>query len=180
MISMYAKLKIWFVVILIAVLLVGYLMLNIRVSKLEGKLQAIERITSLEMYESIEKFSDSFKVPRYIAYNVAYQETGYRGPLHLNYDHKKTSFAGAVGPMQIIPRYAHHFAGRRVTEKELRENVQLNVYLSMKMLRYWYNIHRDWTLACGAYNSGKPIRNDYALYAAANKDYKNKWIKSVE
>jgi hypothetical protein len=45
----------------------------------------------------------------------------------------------------------------------------------MKMLRNWYSIHHDWTLACGAYNSGQPIRNDYAVYATTNKDYKNKW-----
>ena len=45
------------------------------------------------------------------------------------------------------------------------------------MLKKWYSIHKDWTLACGAYNSGKPIKNDYAIYATTNKNYKNKWNK---
>ena len=45
----------------------------------------------------------------------------------------------------------------------------------MKMLRAWYKIHRDWTLACGAYNSGRPIQNEYALYAGSNKNYKNRY-----
>jgi hypothetical protein len=45
----------------------------------------------------------------------------------------------------------------------------------MQMLRKWYSIHNDWTLACGAYNSGSPIRNNYAVYATTNKHYKNKW-----
>ncbi len=33
----------------------------------------------------------------------------------------------------------------------------------------------DVCLACGAYNSGQPIRNGYAVYATTNKDYKSKW-----
>jgi hypothetical protein len=82
---------------------------------------------------------------------------------------------GAQGPMQIITRWAHPYAGRRLSDKELKTNIDLNVKISMQMLRKWYSIHRDWTLACGAYNSGQPIRNDYAVYASSNKEYKNKW-----
>ena len=52
--------------------------------------------------------------------------------------------------------------------------------ISMKMLRKWYSIHHDWTLACGAYNSGQPIRNAYAVYATTNKDYKEKWDRIYE
>ena len=63
----------------------------------------------------------------------------------------------------------------KACEKELKTNIDLNVMISMKMLRNWYSIHHDWTLAYGAYNSGQPIRNDYAVYATTNKDYKNKW-----
>jgi len=65
----------------------------------------------------------------------------------------------------------------RLSEKELKTNIDLNVKISMQMLRKWYSMHGDWTLACGAYNSGQPIRNEYAQYAASNKDYKNKWTK---
>ena len=64
-----------------------------------------------------------------------------------------------------------------LSEKELKTNIDLNVKISMQMLRKWYSIHHDWTLALGAYNSGSPIRNGYAVYATSNKDYKNNWKK---
>ena len=77
--------------------------------------------------------------------------------------------------MQIITRWARPYVRRHISEKELKTNIDLNVKISMQMLRKWYSIHHDWTLACGAYNSGQPIRNAYAVYATTNKDYKNKW-----
>lgn len=176
----YAKLKIWFILLLIAAVAGIIWSLNRRVTKLENYLHRTGGIISLEMYENLERYSDSFNIPKHIAYNIAYQETGYRGPLHWDYNPNQTSSAGAVGPMQIIPKYAHYFAGRKVTAEELKDSVELSVRISMKMLRYWYNIHKDWTLACGAYNSGRPIRNEYAVTATTNKDYKNRWIKSAE
>ena len=131
----------------------------------------------LQMYTSIEKYSEMYKVPKYIAYNVAYLETRYQGPFHWKYDHRQISSAGAQGPMQIITRWAHSYAERRVTEKELRTNIDLNVKISMKMLRARYEMTRDWMLACGGYNTGSPVRNSYAVFAATNKNYKNNWIK---
>jgi hypothetical protein len=130
---------------------------------------------SIQMYNSIEKYSEKYSIPKSVAYNVAYRETGYRGPFDWNYNPHQNSNMGAVGPMQIITRYAHYFAGRKVTEKELKTNIALNVEISMKMLKYWYGIYNDWTLACGAYNSGKPIRNDYAVYISTTKNYLNQW-----
>jgi soluble lytic murein transglycosylase-like protein len=104
-------------------------------------------------------------------------ETGYKGPFDFDYNPYQTSHMGAQGPMQIITRWAHPYAHRRLSEKELRTNIDLNVKISMQMLQKWYQIHGDWTLATGAYNSGSPIRNDYAVYASSNKDYKNKWVR---
>ncbi len=69
---------------------------------------------------------------KYIAYNVAYLETKYQGPFDWDYHGKLTSYAGAQGPMQIITRWAHQYAERRITEKELRTNIDLNVMISMK------------------------------------------------
>lgn len=132
--------------------------------------------TCLVMYHWIEKYSKQYKVPKYIAYNVAYLETGYRGPFHWSYDPYRTSSAGAVGPMQIITRWAHKYAGRRVSEKELRTDLELNVRVSMKMLRERYRITHDWGLACGGYNTGSHIMNDYAVFCASNKNYKNNWV----
>ena len=154
-----------------------YYNLNRRLDYFEERLDMANGSISLQMYESIEHWSDSFNVPKYVAYNVAYQETGYRGPFHFNYNPYQTSSAGAVGPMQIITIYAHTYAGRHLSEKELKTNIDLNVKISMQMLRVWYNIYKDWELAAGAYNSGQPIRNNYAVYAASNKDYKNKWVR---
>ena len=175
--NMFAKLKNWYLIIILGIMVLMYLNINRRIDDFEDKLDLAAGTTSLQMYESIEHWSDSFGIPKHIAYNVAYLETRYQGPFDFDYDHKQTSSAGATGAMQIIPKYAHKFAGRKVSPKELKTNFNLNIKISMQMLRAWYNIYHDWTLAAGAYNSGQPIRNEYALYVSSNKDYKNKWVK---
>ena len=178
--NMFAKLKSWYFMIILGIMVLMYLNLNRRIDDFENKLDLAAGTTSLQMYESIEHWSDSFGIPKHIAYNVAYLETRYQGPFDFDYDHKQTSLAGAVGPMQIITRWAQPYVEKHVTAKELRNNIDLNVMISMKMLRKWYSIHHDWTLACGAYNSGQPIRNAYAVYATSNKDYKEKWERIYE
>jgi soluble lytic murein transglycosylase-like protein len=175
--SFFSKIKNWYLIIILGIVGLMYYNLNRRLDYFEERLDIANGSISLQMYESIEHWSDSFNVPKYVAYNVAYQETGYRGPFHFNYNPYQTSSAGAVGPMQIITIYAHTYAGRRLSDKELKTNIDLNVKISMQMLRVWYNIYKDWELAAGAYNSGQPIRNNYAVYAASNKDYKNKWVR---
>jgi len=172
---MFAKLKHWYLIIILGVIGAMYYNLNRRLDYFEERLDLANGTISLQMYESIEHWSDSFNIPKHIAYNVAWLETRYQGPFHFDYNPYQTSSAGAVGPMQIITKWAHKFAGRRLSEKELKTNIDLNVKISMKMLRTWYSIYNDWTLATGAYNSGSPIRNEYAIYATTNKDYKNKW-----
>ena len=172
---MFAKLKHWYLIIILAIVGLMYFNINQRLDYFEERLDLANGTISLQMYESIEHWSDSFNIPKYIAYNVAYLETRYQGPFHFDYNPYQKSSAGAVGPMQIITRWAKPYVRKRLTEKELKTNIDLNVKISMQMLRKWYSIHHDWTLACGAYNSGSPIRNDYAVYATTNKDYKNKW-----
>jgi len=130
----------------------------------------------LRMYYSIEKYSKQYNIPKHIAYNVAYSETRYCGPFHWNYNPYLVSSAGAVGPMQIITKYAHGFAGKKVTNKELMTDIEMNVMVSMKMLRKWYSIYHDWSLACGGYNTGSPIVNSYASFCSSNKNYKQNWI----
>ena len=131
----------------------------------------------LQMYSSIEKYSEIYKVPKYVAYNVAYLETKYQGPFDWDYHGRLTSYAGAVGPMQIITKWAHKYAGRRITEKELRSNIDLNVMISMKMLRARYDMYKDWALSCGGYNTGSPVVSEYARFCSTNKDYKKNWVK---
>jgi soluble lytic murein transglycosylase-like protein len=149
--------------------------INKRITNLEDRLDLVEGTTSLQMYNSLEFWSDSLKIPKHIAYNIAYLETRYQGPFDFDYNPYQTSSVGATGPLQIIPKYAHKFAGRKVSSKELCNNIDLNVMVSMKMLKKWYSIYHEWELAAGAYNTGQPIRNQYAIYASSNKDYKNKW-----
>ena len=172
---MFAKLKHWYLIIILAIVGLMYYNVNQRLDYFEERLDLADGTISLQMYESIEHWSDSFNIPKHIAYNVAWLETRYQGPFHFDYNPYQKSSAGAVGPMQIITRWAKPYVRKRLTEKELKTNIDLNVKISMQMLRKWYSIHHDWTLACGAYNSGSPIRNDYAIYATTNKDYKNKW-----
>ena len=172
---MFTKLKSWYFIIILGIMGLMYFNVTQRLDYFEERLDLANGTISLQMYESIEHWSDSFNIPKHIAYNVAYLETRYQGPFHFNYNPYQKSYAGAVGPMQIITRWARPYVRRRISEKELKTNIDLNVMVSMKMLRNWYSIHHDWTLACGAYNSGQPIRNDYAVYATTNKDYKNKW-----
>jgi soluble lytic murein transglycosylase-like protein len=128
-----------------------------------------------KMYESILIHADSFDVPLHIAFNVARMETGYRGPNHESYNHKQTSKAGAVGPMQIMPKYASYFAGFPVKKKELKDSIDLNVYISMKVLSKLYDKYGNWKKALGAYNTGRPIINDYAQ-KGVEKDYIKHWI----
>jgi soluble lytic murein transglycosylase-like protein len=131
----------------------------------------------LQMYNIIERKSKEYKIPRYILYNVAYLETGYRGPFDWSYNPELTSSAGAQGAMQIITRYAHTHAGRYVTSKELRTDIELNITISCKMLRTLYKEYGRWDLVLGYYNTGYPQVNEYASYATSNKNYKNKWYK---
>jgi soluble lytic murein transglycosylase-like protein len=129
------------------------------------------------MYYLIETYSDSFGVPKHIAYGVAYKETRYRGPLDTLYNPKQTSCAGAVGAMQIMPKYASYFAGRKVTKTELMNNLETNVWLSMKILAQHYKRYKNWALACGTYNTGQPILNKYAKFCDNNSNFVKNWIK---
>jgi soluble lytic murein transglycosylase-like protein len=141
------------------------------VKKTELKLNPAQRL-----YVAINKYAEQYKIPLYIAYNVASLETGYRGPFHEKYNHKQTSKAGAVGAMQIMPRYASHYAGFKVSKAVLRDSIELNVEISMKMLNEWYNRYKRWDKATGAYNTGRPIINKYAQKASIEDFYIKRWV----
>jgi soluble lytic murein transglycosylase-like protein len=128
------------------------------------------------LYVAINKYADKYNIPLYIAYNVANLETGYRGPFHDTYNHKQTSKAGAVGAMQIMPQYASHYAGFKVSKTVLRDSIELNVEISMKMLNEWYSRYKRWDKATGAYNTGRPIINKYAQRASIENYYVSRWI----
>ena len=136
----------------------------------------IQSPTSMRMYELIEKYSTKYKIPRYVAYNVAYMETRYLGPFHWDYNPYQESFAGAVGPMQIMPSTSDYINKVNYGKKRLTNDIRLNVETSMKLLNRLYSRYKDWAVVCGCYNTGRPLINDYAKYCASNYNFKNKWV----
>jgi hypothetical protein len=116
----------------------------------------------LQMYYYIERYSDTFNIPKNYAYGIAFYETGYKGPFDWSYNHRKSSHAGAVGPMQIMPSTASLINDRKVPTSFLKNNVEYNVRTSLKLLRRLHDKYGDWKVVFGAYNSGKPIINNYA------------------
>jgi len=114
------------------------------------------------MYYYIEKYSEEYKIHRKYAYGVAYAETRYRGPFDWKYNHAQTSYAGALGPMQIMPATAKLINGRPIPNSTLKSDIELNVETSMKLLRRLKNKYGDWKVVFGCYNTGRPIVNDYA------------------
>lgn len=135
-----------------------------------GKSQAISspaKVTlpppCIQLYEAIKRYAKEEGIPLKYAFGVAYAETRYEGPTHWKYRPGQVSSAGAVGPMQIIPRYGkHHVPERAITGEDLRTDIDLNVKVSMKMLRALKDRHGDWPRVFGAYNTGKPCINEYA------------------
>ena len=131
---------------------------------------------SLQVYTSIEKYSRQYKIPKHIAYNIAFLETRYQGPFDWDYHGKLTSYAGAKGPMQIMPSTANYITGKTITQKELLHNIDLNVQISMKLLNKLHKLYDDWGIICGYYNTGYPQINEYARFCSTNKDYINNWV----
>jgi soluble lytic murein transglycosylase-like protein len=124
----------------------------------------------LQMYFYIQKYANEYKIPLDYAFGLAYKETGYRGIFHWNYNHRKTSCVNAEGPMQIMLPTATWIAGEQISRSDLRNNIELNVRLSMKFLRYLHDKYNNWKLVFGAYNTGKPCINEYAK-DIFNKNY---------
>lgn len=119
---------------------------------------------SLQMHHYIEKYSEEYDIPRDYAYGIAWKETRYSGPFHWDYNPAQTSYAGAVGPMQIMPSTAAMmWSGKKISREELRTNIELNVRTSMKLLRYLKNKYKSWKIVFGAYNTGYPMVNQYAI-----------------
>ena len=134
---------------------------------------------ALRMYRAIMLYSGMYNVPEHVAFNIAHLETTYRGPQDSTYNPSRVSKAGAMGPMQIRYKYASYFAEREVTKSELRDSIEFNVNLSMKILAQNYKRFKSWAKAAGAYNTGKPVINHYAK-EAVKKDYKRNWLQKED
>ena len=131
---------------------------------------------ALRMYRAIMLYSGMYQVPKHVAFNIAHLETTYRGPQDSTYNPYRVSKMGAMGPIQIRYKYASYFAGRKVTKNELRDSIEFNVNLSMKILAQNYKRYKSWKKAAGAYNTGRPVINHYAK-EAVKKDYQRNWLQ---
>lgn len=128
------------------------------------------------MHNAMIQYADSFNIPLYVAFNIATLETGYRGPADSTYNPSQVSNKGAMGPMQIMYRYADYFAGHSVTKSMLRDSIEFNVRLSMKILSKHYKKYKNWKTVAGVYNTGRPIHNKYAIRVADSTFYLQRWI----
>lgn len=131
---------------------------------------------SLQMYELIEEYSTKYDIPKHIAYNVAYKETKYEGPFDWKYNPFLTSSAGAEGPMQIMPATAKYINKTNIDRQTLRTDLNINIEISMKLLRMLYDQYGNWSLVCGYYNTGRPIINEYASFCSNNINYVDNWL----
>lgn len=123
----------------------------------------------IKLYNYLEKYSKEYGVPFEIALGVANEETGYLGPFHWSYDPKQVSYAAAYGAMQVQVPTANDHWPKRVTSKMLMNDLELNVKISMKLLATLKRRYGSWKVALGAYNSGRPIINSYAVRIASGE-----------
>ena len=118
----------------------------------------------LQMHYSIEHHAKTYNIPLNYAYGIAYVETRYGGPFDWDYNPAQTSYAGAIGPMQIMPTTANFmWPKEKISKRQLMHDIDFNVETSMKLLRHLYDRYGDWKTVFGCYNTGRPCINDYAI-----------------
>lgn len=128
---------------------------------------------SIQVYYYTKRYCEEFDVPETVAFNVLKLETGYKGPMDLEYNPAQISSANAYGGYQILlstGRDMYVILGlgmkHQLTKEILLNDVELNTKLGIAYLRYLHNnISRNWTIVCGFYNTGYPLINSYAIYA---------------
>ena len=163
------------IILLICVCIVGFYVYSQFAAEPEPIVPVKPKTNAERLHDAIVLFADSFNVPLHVAFNMAYLETTYRGPLDSTYNHRKTSRCGAVGAMQIMPKYASYHAGFPVNKQELRDSIELNVHISMKIMAANYAKTKSWVKSAGKYHTGKPCVDTYAKKAVV-KNYQSKWV----
>lgn len=124
----------------------------------------------------INQACDKYKIPHYIAYNMAYKETSYRGPKDESYRHNRTSSCGALGVLQIMPSTANFIKKEKIDKHKLKNDISYNIDLGLKYLSYLHKKYKRWDIALGYYNTGYPKVNSYSSFIMKNTDYKQFWI----
>lgn len=114
------------------------------------------------MKKAIEYNSKQYHIPKHILYGVAYEESRYEGPHQTDYNHAVEN-GGAYGPMQVTTPTARIVNDDKPTPQKLTYDLEYNVRTSAKILHLLYDLYGNWKKALGAYNTGKPIINNYAI-----------------
>jgi soluble lytic murein transglycosylase-like protein len=114
------------------------------------------------MKRAIENHAKTLHIPKNILYGVAFYESRYQGEHHTSYNHAVVG-GGAYGPMQILLSTARSINKDQVTVHKLTNDLEYNVATSAKLLHKLYKIYGDWKKVLGAYNTGRPIVNGYAI-----------------
>jgi len=119
---------------------------------------------NLKVYHSVNKYAPEFDIPFKYAFGTVREETGYKNPLDYTYNHAQTSSANAEGSWQFLLSTARDVADDpTLTREEIRYNVELGTFLSMKYQRELKNRYKSWAHVYGYYNTGYPKINQYAL-----------------
>jgi len=118
---------------------------------------------SLRLYNAIIRYAETYDVPIHYAFAIAKHETGYRGPFHWKYNPHQTSPVGAVGPMQVMPATGDLVWKHKVSRDRLMNDIPFNVETSMKLLRILHDKYGDWKIVFGAYHTGRPCVDWYAI-----------------
>lgn len=122
---------------------------------------------SVKMHNSIKKYCALYDVPEKLAFKIAKLETGYTGIDDSDYKHNLVSKCHALGPMQLLLSTARYIDGdKTLTRHQLLNDIELNVKIGIKYLRYLFNKYHNWVLVAGAYNTGRPVMNSYARAVA--------------
>ena len=127
----------------------------------------------LQMYFYIEKYADSFNIPKRYAYGMANVETGYKSPMQWRYNPNQISSTGAQGPMQILLSTARWLNKDNVSRDKLRTDIEYNIMTAMKYVRKLKDTYKTWDRTLGYYNTGYPVPNSYATNVM---NFKIDWI----
>jgi hypothetical protein len=118
---------------------------------------------SVQVYHHFTAWADSFNVPTKIVKGILREETNFRTPLNFGYNPYQISYADAYGPAQVQLETARWVANdETITKHDVLYNIKFNAYLSMKYIRHLKDRYGSWLTACGYYNTGYPVVNQYA------------------
>lgn len=129
--------------------------------KVEITSKTREKTRAQAIHRLVYDLGEQHGVPAEIVLAVLYYETGYKGYYHNAYSGRYVSSCGALGPMQIMPRYVRRFIGRKISKSRLLNDYKINIEVGVRMLAYHFAKYRSWEKALGAYSCGVPKSNAY-------------------